>query len=360
VRNAPTERTGDPGIECSGSETALASGISMKTSRVRKIAAILIGVITFAFGVYYVMANFQWGAMIEVLKGANPYWLIIGGTASVVVFWFMRTLRWDVLLKSQGTQVRFLNLYLCTAVSLAFSTITPLQSGETLKVEWLRKQGLLDRVEGYGTFAVERLIDACVIASLTAVGASGTLRIWIGWKIVPWLLGTITIAFLICTAAARLQVIRDAFGKLLTQFILYTQNPRELFTSVVLSLGAWGAAVLGWQATLHSITIDISFQESCALMVSGLIISLMSCVPGSIGVAEAGMTELLIRLHQEAAIAQAGAIALRIYSLLGLVLGGAHLLILKKYSARITASGQVRSRSLGPIPINVSDERKRE
>ena len=332
----------------------------MKNSGARRIAVILIGATAFAFGAYYVAASFQWKAIIAVLKGARPYWLIVGGSASVGVFWLMRALRWSVLLKSQGVQVRFLDLYLCTAAALAFSTITPLQSGETLKVEWLRKQGVLQRAEGYGAFAVERLIDACLIASFAAVGASGTLGIGIGSASVPWLLRATVVALVICAMATRLQVIRDGFGKMLTQIVLCTRSPLELFSCVVLSLGAWGVAVIGWQTALYSINVDIGFQKSCALMVSGLIISLVSCVPGAVGVAEAGMTELLIRLHQEAATAQAGAIVLRIYSIMGLVLGGVHLIILKSHSSRTTASGQARSGSPGARPLNARDERKEE
>jgi len=46
---------------------------------------------------------------------------------------------------------------------MSFAIITPLQSGEALKVEMLKKIGALERVPGYGIFITERILDLITV-----------------------------------------------------------------------------------------------------------------------------------------------------------------------------------------------------
>jgi len=54
-------------------------------------------------------------------------------------FWLFRALRWFVLLEASGIHIAFSRLYLVGAISVALAILTPLQSGEALKVEFLKK-----------------------------------------------------------------------------------------------------------------------------------------------------------------------------------------------------------------------------
>jgi len=55
------------------------------------VAFIVFGL--FAFAVTYIVLNFQWVAIIDIVKRANISQLIIGGSLTTLCFWFFRTLR---------------------------------------------------------------------------------------------------------------------------------------------------------------------------------------------------------------------------------------------------------------------------
>ena len=94
-----------------------------------------------------------------------------------MLYWMIRALRWHLLLKRTGTIVPFFDLYMCTAVSLSFSIFTPLQSGEMLKVELLRKYGMIRRFPGYGSFLVERALDLATVVTIAGISLLTTLNI---------------------------------------------------------------------------------------------------------------------------------------------------------------------------------------
>jgi uncharacterized membrane protein YbhN (UPF0104 family) len=87
--------------------------------------------------------------------------------------------------------------------------------------------------------------------------------------------------------------------------------------------------VLGWEICLRSISIKIGFYDSMILMSVMTVISILSFIPGGVGVSEAGIAELLIRTGHSSPASQAGALVIRFYGILMVLLGGIHFLIWK-------------------------------
>lgn len=85
--------------------------------------------------------------------GVDLPWLIVAGSASILLYWAIRAARWQLLIRSLKMRIGFADLCMCNAVSLSFSLITPLGSGEAVKVELLKKYGMVGRYEGCTRFS---------------------------------------------------------------------------------------------------------------------------------------------------------------------------------------------------------------
>src|SRR5437867_234900 len=141
----------------------------------RKWATSLISITVLLLCIRYIFVRFQWSKIIRILQSADLVWLLVGGTSSILIYWFLRACRWSVILGNLGINIDFGTLYLCSAVSLSMAIVTPAQSGEMLKVELLKKRGLMERFPGYGSFIFERYIDSCAIVMLAIFGLSGRM-----------------------------------------------------------------------------------------------------------------------------------------------------------------------------------------
>jgi len=96
---------------------------------------------------------------------------------------------------------------------------------------------------------------------------------------------------------------------------------------LALTVASWGLIGLGWQISLHMVGFDASFPAVCWLVSLVTFGTLISLIPGGVGIAEVLTIEAMITMGATPATAQAGAIILRVYALIGIVFGLCHLLI---------------------------------
>ncbi len=274
----------------------------------------------------YLLVSFEWPAVLPVLWAAHPLWLLGGGSGSIILYWMLRALRWFILLRRAGVAVNPFDLYMCSAVSLSLAIITPLQSGEVLKVEWLRRYGLRERIPGYSSFALERLADLLVVGVLAAVSIWGGLGPG-NQEIVA--LGGLVLALLSLLGvwAIRTRRISDPARGTLWHLQRYVSDGPTVMLVLLLTFLAWVVVALGWQVCLYSISVALTIQEAIALMSVVTVINILSCVPGAVGVSEVSSAGFLLRQGQSVPLAQAGALALRFYGVLILLLGVGHLLL---------------------------------
>ncbi|MFA5203905.1 MAG: lysylphosphatidylglycerol synthase transmembrane domain-containing protein [Lentisphaeria bacterium] len=281
------------------------------------------GAIVFAASIWYIGRTFQWRELGQVLKNVNLACLIAGGGASIVTYWLLRTLRWHILLRRTCTHVPFLDLYLCTAVSLSFSLVTPFQSGEMLKIELLKKYGLIQRSPGYGTFLIERVLDLAALLTMACVSLLTTVNILpnrayaiLGGLLLAGVAGLLVLAKLRVTGRLQrlLEHMRQCVGDLPT-----------LILAVVITGVSWASVVFSWQVFLYAGGIHLDFAKAVALMSIVALISIISLIPGGVGIGEVGTSQLLMHFGCAAAIAQRGSLVLRAYSLVTIALGACHL-----------------------------------
>lgn len=287
----------------------------------RSLAAVLL-----VASLAYVLTQFDWPGIGHALRQADWPWILGPGTLSILAYWWLRAWRWKCLLEALGISIPMRELYRCTALSLSLAIITPMQSGEALKVELLKRRGVLDRLPGYSTFFVERIADLAVIVALSL------LAVAIG--IIPLLPDYSMTALLTCTAIMAvttlgLWALRPVRRRMLIAFGQIrgcVPNLRSLGVLLGLTTLGWIAVVLGWQASVRAVGIELGMLPAIALTAGVTLVNVLSLVPGAIGVSEFSAALLLSQWGIDSPIAQAGAIMLRVYALLIMAVGVLHLI----------------------------------
>jgi uncharacterized membrane protein YbhN (UPF0104 family) len=283
------------------------------------VAAVLL----VASGVYIAL-TFQWREAARLLAGADAAWFFLGGGAAIISYWIVRALRWRILMGGMQVRTRFLDLYLCSSVALSLSVLTPLQSGEALKVELLRKYGGLERAPGYSAFLLERVADLYVVVAIGAVALlSSTLYCAL-------LLVAVLIALPIVAYVALHRVrLPGRLGEFVSHLQGGVGTPWALALLLATTFLGWAIVAFGWHASLYSLAIRLDFAQTLGLLSVITLATIASFIPGGLGIAEAGTAEMLKRYGVDAPLAQAGALALRGFSLLVIVLGLAHFALLR-------------------------------
>lgn len=297
----------------------------------RRMFSIIIGAVIFAVSISYIIAYFQWQEILSVLFRVNFFWLLGGGFFSILLYWLIRALRWSILLQSVGVQIHFLRLYLIGAVSMAFSIITPMQSGEAVKVELLKKTGDLNRLPGYSVFVVEKIMDVVVVGLLAAVCVLLGLAGFLDEKII--LLASVAVVAGFVIFLITIQAIRPSESSLIGRFLVplnqCIKNGKILALITTLTLAGWLVVALGWYFCLRSISISLSFFQTLALTSIITLVNVLSLIPGAIGISEAGIAAFLVYLGYTEPMGQAGGLILRIYGFMLLLLGILHYIVIK-------------------------------
>ena len=278
---------------------------------------------------WYIVRSFQWHEIGGVLKKIKLEYFLIGGCLSILSYWLARALRWNVLLKSLHIKIPLIDIYLCTAFTLSLSIFTPIQSGEMLKVELMKKHGLIERLPGYGSFLVERVMDLGVVAFLALCGTLLYGGLAINISVVAFLLLVLMVALVLI-----ILLLHKFPGLLKAKLIMVYQLMRgsfispKVFTKVLLlTFVGWCLTAIGWQMCLYSLSIDLGTFRAIALTSVVTLIGILSFIPGAVGISEAGTASLLIYFGHGVPSAQAGALILRSYSLLIVFLGAIHLAV---------------------------------
>ena len=316
----------------------------MKRFMTRKYLMLLIGGIILSLCVRYIFTSFQWLEIIKILKNAKLFWLLGAVPVSILIYWLLRTWRWFILLNNLNVHINFVELYLCNVCAMTLTIVTPLQSGEMLKVELLKSRGLIERFSGYSSFLVERVLDLFVLISLAALFALTSFDFGISHSTIisAWVI-FILILILSVSTVNKIKV-KGKIGEFLANLRAYTINIQSLWLVLLLTFCSWSVVAIGWQICLYSISIDLGFQKSMALMSIITIINILSLVPGAIGISEVSIAEFLVHTNSSLASAQAGSLILRFYSILIIFLGVVHFLLWKRLKTSPTNLVRVRSK----------------
>ena len=289
----------------------------------RRLLAGTIACLVFALCVVYIARTFQWAEIWPILIEADIALFVFGAGLSVVACWLARALRLFLLMRTLRSEVRFSDLYLLNSAFAALAIITPLQSGEAFKVEALKKIGVTERAPGYVAFAIERLLDLSVVA-VWALLAGGLL--FSGFVQIPTEAAWLAL-LLLGVSVPLIWRLRDHLTAVVEPLRTLLSNPIALLADIGLTAVSWLFVALSWRYCLMSIGLNIDVLQASVVTAIATLINVLSFIPGALGVSEAAIAELLIRLGYPDSQAQAGGLMIRGQSFLVLLLGAIHLAI---------------------------------
>ncbi len=292
----------------------------------RRLSTFLVAMALFAAAVTYVAKTFEWSEALPLLSRIDAATFVGGSGAALLAYWWVRAWRWRLLMRGMGVECRFLSLYLCSSVALSLAVLTPLQSGEALKVELLRKCIGGGRLPGYSALVLERMADLYAVVTLGIVSAAT--------KALSPMSGAIVAMALICLPVVAYRLFRlkppaGRLGELVAQMRSGVQSLPMFIVFLIATFAGWLLVAAAWQACLRSVSVHVDAIELLGLLALVTLATLASFVPAGLGVAEAGISGVLINYGIDPPLAQAGALAMRAFSVLVIGFGGLHLLWLR-------------------------------
>jgi len=318
----------------------------MRNLFLRRALSTLFALALFGWCARYLATGFDWPAVLSALQGAEVGWLALAGL-SLLFYFGVRAARWMVMIRTVRPDIRFAGLYVITAASIALSNMTPGQAGEALKVEWLHRRGLVGRITGYGSFAIERVVDLMVVVAMGLVAllleGPGPGQ---GRRLPLLLLGLLVALGLGSVLLWRVRF-GGRWGARLDQARSAVPDFATLVQVVGLSALGWSAVALGWWLTLRTVGVVLSASQTLMLLSVTTVGVLLSFVPAGLGVAEVLGAALLERMGVPAVPAQVGVVALRGFGLLSILLGGVHIPL-----ARV-ALGPASRAAPAPTPVEL-------
>jgi uncharacterized membrane protein YbhN (UPF0104 family) len=290
-----------------------------------RLLRLVVSIAVLSLCVRYIIRTFAWSDIVTIVSAANVPVFVIGSCVTLLAYWALRAWRWQVLLKAVGAvSIPWRALYLSTSCSLAFAIVTPFQSGEALKVELLGGHGNLGKFDGYSCLAIERVLDLLSILLLAVIGLALNVASGSGLSIPVLLiaaLGLVTGTALGAWWAVTRSPWRMRFKPLLGSLLA---APGPLLLAWMLSLAGWLVVAAGWHECLRSIGIALSAVQSLSIAASITLINVLSLVPGAVGVSETGIAVALGQMGHASSMAQSGALMIRAYGLMALLLGLVH------------------------------------
>jgi uncharacterized membrane protein YbhN (UPF0104 family) len=297
----------------------------MSNTRIGKVAVALLATSAFVGCTWYLVEKFHWTEAFAYLLRTDFVRLTTLVCAAHFAYILLRTRRWQIVIQHANPDVGFAELYWITAIVVSLSNVTPGQLGEAMKIELLKRRGRLDRLPGLGAFALERIMDVMVLVAMATIGlvfGSGLSERYSG------LSGGVAFLF-VCGLVALYVLLRfDPGGRasvLLARIRSGSGSPRIWVRMLVLSILSWALVAVGWLVSLHAVGVGLSLTEVLWLISLVALGTLLSFVPGGLGVTEVLAFGALSSMGVSSIAAQAGAMILRVYSLIIVLFGLVHL-----------------------------------
>jgi uncharacterized membrane protein YbhN (UPF0104 family) len=308
----------------------------MVAPKSRKIFLFVFASTTCAVCLWYVASHFQWAAIRSTLREVDFIKLTGMLLATHFAYILMRAWRWDIAVARINPETSFARTYVITAIAAGLANYTPGQMGEALKVEMLKQQGRMDRLSLLGVFAIERILDLAVIAAMGLIGL--ILNRDFMQQHPRALLGLAAVLVLAMLGLACLRA--SGHGRQLLRWMepLYmgigTIGTWAKMAAVTAC--SWAIVTAAWKLCLTAAGADISWAQLILALPVVTLGSILSLIPGGLGVSEVMVPSLLVPMGVPAATAQAGALVLRLYGIMTLFVGLAHLVAWAVYRTLIS------------------------
>jgi hypothetical protein len=121
----------------------------------------------------FLISQIDWDAQIfnSVLKQINLLWYLLSLTGVVLVLW-LKSIRWNLLLKSEGCNYSFFSAFSAYMASYTIGLLTPGRIGEIARLYYVREEKGMSIFKSFKTIVTDRIFD---FALLFWFGSAGIL-----------------------------------------------------------------------------------------------------------------------------------------------------------------------------------------
>lgn len=251
---------------------------------------------------------FDWRDILVALQGTRVDVLVVGSMVTLSGIFFLRGLRWLVVLDITPTRAALLRSTLANGAASGLASLTPFQLGEALKIKFIPQDQPERWKSGVSGFFFERTLD---LTGLLGIGLCG-LAIHLGhaWT-TPFLLSAPIACALVLTAMSNhIDRLPARIRPYLTAFV----GRRRMLIASIITIPLWLLNAVLWWCAATSVNVLLGFSDVSILLGGVTLAIAASMTPGGIGVSELGTRSIMLWLGFSVAEAEATAIGLRLLS----------------------------------------------
>ena len=235
----------------------------------------------------------------------------------IPMIFIVRTWRWSFFLKSINVHLKFIPTFLLVAPSIAFSIFSPAQSGDLIKIEFLKRKLGIPRKETFSTVAMEKILDLIFIFTFFLIGIShisiSFLKINIFYILIFVIISVFLGLILLWLLKNKIKLIKIT----LVNFRLMLKKPVNFILAMFMTIIYWGLLAWAWFLVAKILGIQVTFLFMIEIVSILSIIGLITLIPGGLGVIEIGAIFILSNiLNVDPNLAAVYAIFMRLYSVL--------------------------------------------
>jgi uncharacterized protein (TIRG00374 family) len=266
----------------------------------RVLVAVGLGVVCYVGLTFYVDARKLGSRLL-----AFEWWRVAPALALAGLNYLIRFARWQYYLRCLRTRVPARESLLVFLAGFVL-TVTPGKLGEVLKSYLLRERRGIPMARTAPIVVAERVTDLISLILLALVGVLtygvGAAGLLIGLAVVGLFLAVIAwrrLALGVIGLVARLPLIRRVGRKLEEAYdsMAVLVRPGPLVVASALSAVAWFCECAGFYLVIGGFRgAAVSLHTAIFIYAAMTVAGALSFLPGGLGVTEAGMTGLLVRL----------------------------------------------------------------
>jgi len=300
----------------------------------------LIKLIFFIFGaflLFFLIKRIGFQEIIKIISKVKISFLIYGFLAYLLLM-FTRAFKWFLLIRTIGHKVKYKELLPFYFINCLMSNITPLKSGEAATPLILKKYLKIPVGQGFSVIILDRLFDLIIFTSIftlaaicliKAVAANGLILSVFKWALIGFILLIFFLIVIITSPKISLKIIR-AFNPLkkyflVKKFLEFVEKELKIFYNslslfknkkvyqfmIPLTLVCWFFEFFSFYLIFKSIMLAPFFHVAAAQVIA-IAATLITFIPGGLGVGELGVVYILNLLNYSIVLSTAGAFLARI------------------------------------------------
>ncbi|HEX8938567.1 MAG TPA: lysylphosphatidylglycerol synthase transmembrane domain-containing protein, partial [Candidatus Limnocylindrales bacterium] len=258
-----------------------------------------VGVLISIASLYLVLRGVDLGRTWDVLRGAQPAWLLLAVVALAGDL-ILRGVRWQRLI-APIHRVAYAPLLAYMLVGYLANNVLPMRLGELVRSHYLGDREGISRTTTLGTVVVERVVDTAVLVGIAALAI---LVLHVRGVVASAVLVGLAIAGLLLLGLALAVVAHrlpgaDRIRELVARWprartlvanlrggLAVAARPRTLAEAVLLSGLAWSCTVVAFAAAGQAVGIQLTTGEAALLAAGTNLATAIPSGPGYLGTFE--------------------------------------------------------------------------